>query len=68
MRLTLFIPILGTEKIKYVEENVTAVHMQRSEQEDTTVRKTIEPAGIAGERHPPQHLEFLHFYTPPKNL
>jgi aryl-alcohol dehydrogenase-like predicted oxidoreductase len=61
-----FIPIPGTKKIKYLEENVAAVHIQLSEQEKSTFRKAVEAAEIAGERYSPEALESLLIDTPPK--
>jgi aryl-alcohol dehydrogenase-like predicted oxidoreductase len=62
-----FIPIPGTKKIKYLEENVAAVHIKLSEQENSAIRKAIEAAEVAGERYPPGNLELVLLDTPPKN-
>jgi aryl-alcohol dehydrogenase-like predicted oxidoreductase len=61
-----FIPIPGTKKIKYLEENVAAVNIQLSEQEKATIRKAVEGAEVAGERYPPGDIELILLDTPPK--
>ena len=48
-----FIPIPGTKRIKYLEENVDAVNFKLSKEEEANIRKTIESVGGSkGERYP----------------
>ncbi|KAK4693869.1 pyridoxine 4-dehydrogenase, partial [Lecanoromycetidae sp. Uapishka_2] len=47
------IPIPGTKKIKYLDENVGALHVKLTEEENAAVRKAVEGAEIHGERYPP---------------
>jgi aryl-alcohol dehydrogenase-like predicted oxidoreductase len=62
-----FIPIPGTKKIQYLE-NVAAVHVRLSEDENTAIRKAVEGAEILGERYPPgaRGVNLLFIDTPPK--
>ncbi|KAM7196884.1 Aldo-keto reductase yakc [Naviculisporaceae sp. PSN 640] len=46
------IPIPGTKKIKYLEENVAAVHIRLSEQEIKEIRSSIGEAEVLGDRNP----------------
>jgi aryl-alcohol dehydrogenase-like predicted oxidoreductase len=49
-----FIPIPGTKRVKYLEENAKAVDFQLSEAEEKEIRKEIEKVGGGkGERYPP---------------
>ncbi len=48
-----FIPIPGTKRIKYLEENVGAVNFELSKEEEAHIRKTIESlGGSKGARYP----------------
>jgi aryl-alcohol dehydrogenase-like predicted oxidoreductase len=44
------IPIPGTKRIKYLEENVGAIDVQLTDAEEAEIRRIV--AGIAGERLP----------------
>ncbi|KAI3571590.1 Aldo/keto reductase-like protein [Fusarium oxysporum f. sp. albedinis] len=44
------IPIPGTKKIKYLEENVAAVNVTLTKGEEQDIRKMVNEAGIAGDR------------------
>ena len=57
-------PIPGTKNIKYLEENVGAVHVRVSAEEERTVRGWIDDVGIAGIRVPPGLLDEFND-TPP---
>ena len=46
------IPIPGTKKIKYVEENVDAVNVHLTDEESAEIRKAVEAAEVHGERYP----------------
>ena len=49
-----FIPIPGTKRVKYLEENAKAVYVHLSEAEVQEIRKQIEKVGGGkGERYPP---------------
>jgi len=46
------IPIPGTKKIKYLEENLGALKFTLTEQENKAIRDVVESAEVAGERYP----------------
>ncbi|KAK4237621.1 NADP-dependent oxidoreductase domain-containing protein [Achaetomium macrosporum] len=58
------VPIPGTKNIKYLEENLGAVHVAVSEEEEREIRGWIEEVGIAGIRVPPGLLDEFND-TPP---
>lgn len=47
------IPIPGTKKIKYMEENVGALKVQLSKEEIKEIREEVEKAEVVGHRNPP---------------
>ncbi|KAF5535887.1 alcohol dehydrogenase [Fusarium mexicanum] len=47
------IPIPGTKKIKYMEENVGSLQVRLSSEEVQQIRDEVEKAEIAGHRNPP---------------
>lgn len=47
------IPIPGTKKLKYLEENVGAVNVHLSKEEIQEIREEVEKAEVAGHRNPP---------------
>lgn len=48
-----FIPIPGTKRVKYLEENVKAVEVELSKDEEAEIRKAIESVGGSkGDRYP----------------
>ncbi|KAK0704425.1 Aldo/keto reductase-like protein [Lasiosphaeris hirsuta] len=47
-----FFPIPGTRNIKYLEENIAAVHVQVSDDEEKEIRKLLEDVTIIGSRNP----------------
>ncbi|CVK90695.1 related to pyridoxine 4-dehydrogenase [Fusarium proliferatum] len=47
------IPIPGTKKIKYMEENLGALKVQLSPEEVQKIRDEVEKAEVAGHRNPP---------------
>jgi diketogulonate reductase-like aldo/keto reductase len=52
-----FIPIPGTKRVKYLEENAKAVEITLSKDEEANIRKAIESVGGSkGERYPPAML------------
>jgi aryl-alcohol dehydrogenase-like predicted oxidoreductase len=58
------IPIPGTKNIKYLEENIGAVHVDVTSEEEQEIRGWIEDVGIAGIRVPPGLLDEFND-TPP---
>ena len=52
-----FIPIPGTKRVKYLEENAKAVNVELSKEEETKIREAINSVGGSkGERYPPAML------------
>ncbi|KAH8660314.1 aldo-keto reductase [Xylariales sp. PMI_506] len=48
-----FIPIPGTKRVKYLEENIKAVEVTLTPEEESEIRKTIDSVGGSkGERYP----------------
>ena len=58
------IPIPGTKKIKYLEENMEALHVQLSRQEEREIRTAIEKVQIGGARYPESMNGYLFGDTP----
>ncbi|KAG1859549.1 Aldo keto reductase [Suillus subalutaceus] len=59
------IPIPGTKKIKYLEENLVAVNVSLSPESVQEVRKIAEKADwVVGDRYPPGAMEALYAETP----
>ncbi|EED13807.1 aldo/keto reductase, putative [Talaromyces stipitatus ATCC 10500] len=46
------IPIPGTKKIRYLEENWGSLHVQLTDEEEAEIRKLIKDTGVAGGRYP----------------
>ena len=60
-----FIPIPGTKRTKYLEENAKAVDVQLSKQEEADIRKAIESVGGSkGDRYPPAMMGRLFGDSP----
>ena len=59
------IPIPGTKKIKYLEENLGALDVKLSDSEDKEIRQAIENAEVHGERYPEAMVSTLFANTPP---
>ncbi|KAI4259996.1 MAG: hypothetical protein LQ352_000492 [Teloschistes flavicans] len=57
-------PIPGTKKIKYLEENLSAVEIRLSNAELREIRDAIEKVEVHGERYPPGFEETLFTDTP----
>jgi aryl-alcohol dehydrogenase-like predicted oxidoreductase len=53
------IPIPGTKKIKYLEENWGARDINLTQDEEEEIKKFVESAEIAGGRNPPSHSASL---------
>lgn len=55
-----FIPIPGTKRIKYLEENAKAAEVTLSKEEEAEIRKAIESVGGSkGARYPPAMMSRL---------
>jgi diketogulonate reductase-like aldo/keto reductase len=60
-----FIPIPGTKRIKYLEENADAINVKLSKDEEANIRKTIESVGGSkGERYPASMMARLFGDSP----
>jgi len=58
------VPIPGTKKIKYLEENMGALDVEVSEAEEKEIREVIEKAEITGTRYPAAAASMLFADTP----
>ncbi|CZT44912.1 probable IN2-2 protein [Rhynchosporium secalis] len=58
------IPIPGTKKIKYLEENVKALDVKLSKEDVEEVRKLVEGAEVHGDRYPEAMAGHLFADTP----
>jgi len=61
------IPIPGTKKIKYLEENLGALNVNLSDSEEKEIRALVEKAEVHGTRYPEAMLGYLFADTPPLN-
>ncbi|KAL8808068.1 MAG: hypothetical protein Q9182_000346 [Xanthomendoza sp. 2 TL-2023] len=59
------IPIPGTKKIKYLEENMGALDVRLSREEAAEIRKAVEGAEVHGIRYPEAMAGALFADTPP---
>ena len=58
------IPIPGTKKIKYLEENLGALNVELTSAEKAEIRKAVEGAEVHGLRYPEQMSAKLFADTP----
>ena len=58
------IPIPGTKKIKYLEENLAALDVELTSSEKAEIRKAVEGAEVHGQRYPEQMAARLFGNTP----
>ena len=58
------IPIPGTKKIKYLEENMGALDVKLSKEEEQEIRKVVDEAEVHGERYPEGMMGRLFADTP----
>ena len=58
------IPIPGTKKIKYLEENFGALDVELTSSENAEIRKAVESAEVHGLRYPEQMAGLLFANTP----
>ena len=59
-----FIPIPGTKRVKYLEENWRSLDVDLSEEEVAEVRKFVESAELAGKRGPNMGKKMTFMDTP----
>lgn len=59
------IPIPGTKKLKYLEENVGALKVHLTKGEEAEIRKAVESAEVRGDRYPSGMMGTLFADTPP---
>lgn len=60
-----FIPIPGTKRVKYLEENAKAIDVKLSSEDDKEFRKAIESVGGSkGQRYPPALMAVLFGDSP----
>ena len=58
------IPIPGTKKVKYLEENLGALKVNLSDEEDKEIRDVVEAAEVHGGRYPDAMMITLFADTP----
>lgn len=58
------IPIPGTKKIKYLEENMGALKVKLTEEDVAEVRKLVDGAEVHGSRYPEAMMSLLFADTP----
>ncbi|PQE06733.1 short chain dehydrogenase reductase protein [Rutstroemia sp. NJR-2017a BBW] len=61
----LIFPIPGTKKIKYLEENIGALYVELTDEEDKEIRHAIENAEVVGTRVAEHLMDVLLVDTPP---
>ncbi|RDW82782.1 aldo-keto reductase-2 [Coleophoma cylindrospora] len=59
------IPIPGTKKVKYLEENLGALNIKLSEEEIKEIRAAVDACTVYGERYSEEHMKNLYGDTPP---
>lgn len=60
-----FFPIPGTTNLQRLEENLGALKITLSKEEETEIRKAVEKAEPSGSRYPPAFASALFADTPP---
>ena len=58
------IPIPGTKKIRYLEENLGALEVRLTGEEEREIRKVVEGAEVHGTRYPEAFMSRLFADTP----
>ena len=58
------VPIPGTKKIKYLEENLGALNVKLSGEEEKEIRSLVESAEVHGLRYPEAMAELLFDSSP----
>jgi aryl-alcohol dehydrogenase-like predicted oxidoreductase len=56
--------VRSTKKIKYLDENVGAIHVQLTKEENDEIRKVVEAAEVSGPRYPEAFEASLYAETP----
>lgn len=51
------IPIPGTRNVKYLEENVAALEVELTAEEEAEIRRQVETVGVLGDRNPGSYFE-----------
>jgi len=59
------LPIPGTKKIKYLEENLKALKVELSGEEVEEIRRDVEKCRIVGARYPESFMDACFADTPP---
>ncbi|ORY15283.1 NADP-dependent oxidoreductase domain-containing protein [Clohesyomyces aquaticus] len=59
------IPIPGTKKVKYLEENVSSIDVRLTAEEVQQIRAEIEKVEVTGDRYPPFFAPYSFGDTPP---
>jgi aryl-alcohol dehydrogenase-like predicted oxidoreductase len=57
------IPIPGTRKMKYLEENLGALNVELSSEDEAEIRKFLEMTAMAGSRMPEEHASEIFVDT-----
>jgi aryl-alcohol dehydrogenase-like predicted oxidoreductase len=60
------IPIPGTKKIKYLEENLGALEVELTKEDNVEIRKAIADAEVTGARYPEAMMAYNFMDTPAK--
>jgi len=60
----LIIPIPGTTKVPYLEENVGSLNVELSHEEEAELRRDVDAAEVSGDRYPVDNMPFLLADTP----
>ncbi|KAI9290711.1 putative oxidoreductase [Neoconidiobolus thromboides FSU 785] len=55
----LFIPIPGTKRLKYLEENIASKDIIITNEEDQQIRQLVNEINIVGERYKPENLALI---------
>ncbi len=50
------VPIPGTKRVRYLEENVAALHCSLGSEDLAAVEEAVPKGSVAGERYPPEHM------------
>ena len=60
------IPIPGTKKLKYLDENIDSMHVKLTSEEVAEIRQAVEGAEVHGPRYPEMMARSLFADTPVK--
>ncbi|KAI4249066.1 MAG: hypothetical protein LQ352_005735 [Teloschistes flavicans] len=59
------IPIPGTKRVKYLEENLASLNVSLTAEEEREIRAMVEQAETSGERYPANMMKYNFMDTPP---